>query len=101
MAAQAVAGDKTRLVRGKCYVTKDVSLLGSSAATRHLLVLSAAACAQNIDTDQIIPAEHLTLVPSDVRLSKQLCAPLLCHLHLALKPGQCSQRSTRSWAALR
>ncbi|KAL3130760.1 Plasma membrane sulfite pump involved in sulfite metabolism [Trebouxia sp. C0009 RCD-2024] len=35
------AQQKTRIVRGKCYVTKD-----------------------NIDTDQIIPAEYLTLVPS-------------------------------------
>lgn len=35
------AAQKTRVVRGKCYVTKD-----------------------NIDTDQIIPAEYLTLVPS-------------------------------------
>ncbi|DBB08713.1 hypothetical protein WJX82_002760 [Trebouxia sp. C0006] len=35
------AKQKTRVVRGPCYVTKD-----------------------NIDTDQIIPAEYLTLVPS-------------------------------------
>lgn len=35
------AQQKTRVVRGKCYVTRD-----------------------NIDTDQIIPAEYLTLVPS-------------------------------------
>lgn len=64
------AAGKTRVVRGKCYVTRDVSV----PSGRRLCVrvsclihqINDVTLVQNIDTDQIIPAEYLTLVPSKV-----------------------------------
>ena len=68
-----------RVVRGKAFVTKDVSFFcvcvrfgakcGSHAQRAPRLSLSrrhSHNSPQNIDTDQIIPAEYLTLVPSKV-----------------------------------
>lgn len=52
-----------RVVRGKCYVTKD-----------------------NIDTDQIIPAEYLTLVPSKPDEYEKLGSYALCGLPDDLYP---------------
>ncbi|KAL4452054.1 hypothetical protein ABPG75_007716 [Micractinium tetrahymenae] len=52
-----------RVIRGKCYVTKD-----------------------NIDTDQIIPAEYLTLVPSKPDEYEKLGSYALCGLPDDLYP---------------
>ena len=69
-------------------------------------------CAQNIDTDQIIPAEYLTLVPSKVRRTAyrpEATACLLCQLQVGLlwESSQArvrwrvrSRRSTRSLGAM-
>ena len=60
---------KTRVVRGKCYVTKDASALSVQPLFLAVLLfarLQPESVLQNIDTDQIIPAEYLTLVPSKV-----------------------------------
>ncbi|KAK9810920.1 hypothetical protein WJX73_008440 [Symbiochloris irregularis] len=60
----AVSNKKpARVVRGKCFVTRD-----------------------NIDTDQIIPAEHLTLVPSNPDELEQLGSFALCGLPQELYP---------------
>ena len=86
VSAAGGAERRSRKVRGKCFVTKDVSLpakeicqLPFTPFTDHLQIqllpfdLSSDGKAQpgcvlqNIDTDQIIPAEYLTLVPSKVR----------------------------------
>ena len=96
VAAANSSSGNSRVIRGPCFVTRDVSaLLAQScfineasavprldsrrpnmnkAVTLHL---------QNIDTDQIIPAEYLTLVPSKV------CRHL-SHIHLTSvrKKGQ-------------
>ena len=67
--------EEPRIIKGKCYVTRDVS--GSCSSSWECCVWGVplpdadlpAAClpaVQNIDTDQIIPAEYLTLVPSKV-----------------------------------
>lgn len=75
-----------RVVRGKVFVTRDVSRAVEQLAAEmheggphqsggrealicplHRLPLDSTALSlQNIDTDQIIPAEYLTLVPSKV-----------------------------------
>jgi hypothetical protein len=56
--------------------------------TRDHVLQHAPACMQNIDTDQIIPAEYLTLVPSVVR---RLALPQLVHTGSEgwLLDGQC------------
>lgn len=59
VSCSAADGSK-RVIKGKCFVTKDVRAACASRfdhPNTH---------AQNIDTDQIIPAEYLTLVPSKV-----------------------------------
>lgn len=62
------AQQKTRIVRGKCYVTKDVCVVVGQALFLPCSYCQLGSCymLQNIDTDQIIPAEYLTLVPSKV-----------------------------------
>ena len=70
------AAGAARVVRGKCFVTKDVS--PCSALSAPLLLpcdLTPHAVLQNIDTDQIIPAEYLTLVPSKVWALHAWCLP--------------------------
>lgn len=64
-----------RVVRGKCFVTKDVriSLHMALLYTDYGPVIKLFLRLQNIDTDQIIPAEYLTLVPSKVRKSAAAC----------------------------
>ena len=79
-AARGTDSGNRRVIRGPCFVTRDVRL------SRAQMLLYCFVCAvvlvrellegadvmtpslQNIDTDQIIPAEYLTLVPSKVRL---------------------------------
>jgi hypothetical protein len=53
-----------RIIRGKCFVTKDVRVCCCTFRAHTPLTVT---LPQNIDTDQIIPAEYLTLVPSKVR----------------------------------
>ena len=78
-AARGTDSGNRRVIRGPCFVTRDVRL------SRAQMLLYCSVCAvvlvrellegadvmtpslQNIDTDQIIPAEYLTLVPSKVR----------------------------------
>jgi hypothetical protein len=67
-----------RVISGKCFVTRDVGTWASEScscsryphhppdASRQLTGYPCLTL-QNIDTDQIIPAEYLTLVPSKVR----------------------------------
>ena len=68
----AAEGHAIRKVRGKAFVTKDVCLppvAGNISTVRYdCWFRPDKGCLQNIDTDQIIPAEHLTLVPSDVSI---------------------------------
>ena len=67
---------KTRVVRGKCYVTKDAStpfVQPLFLAALPFAELTFERLMQNIDTDQIIPAEYLTLVPSKVLQLSVLC----------------------------
>eukprot|EP00898_Chlorokybus_atmophyticus_P007580 jgi/Chlat1/7823/Chrsp66S07334 len=58
--AAARGTDGERTVRGPCFVVDDVAYFVHTLglATDSILAM------QNIDTDQIIPAEYLTLVPS-------------------------------------
>jgi len=61
------SADAARVVRGTCFVTKDVSTRASrGGVVVYYVAKSHKLFAQNIDTDQIIPAEYLTLVPSKV-----------------------------------
>lgn len=59
---------------------------------------------QNIDTDQIIPAEYLTLVPSKVSTEpsacKWPCQRFRNHRGLPNIAFHCSRMSMRSWAAM-
>ena len=77
-AAKGTDSGNRRVIRGPCFVTRDVRL------TMAKMLLQCYVCVvvpvwklledadvmtpslQNIDTDQIIPAEYLTLVPSKV-----------------------------------
>ncbi len=59
-------------------------------------MLNVSHCAQNIDTDQIIPAEYLTLVPSKVwgaaRCSREAAAAAaLCSDHWRCDVHACPQ----------
>ena len=79
-AANTSSNGNSRVIRGPCFVTRDVSflwLIGIVSVSIQLecgLITALLVCLrllilhlQNIDTDQIIPAEYLTLVPSKVR----------------------------------
>jgi hypothetical protein len=96
-----------RVVKGKCYVTKDVrarippsqQLYGARQSIYIAIGL------QNIDTDQIIPAEYLTLVPSKVGCSRSCsCVNCSSRRHQPLTSTHmdlhCSRMSMRSWAAM-
>ena len=91
--AQANGKDITaRIVRGKCYVTRDVRVQPAWCRLAHLWLVyftEIGVWVQNIDTDQIIPAEYLTLVPSRVsgtlsRLCREVCHRFLLLLLLTL-----------------
>ena len=98
---------RSRRVRGKCFVTKDVSAqtLHTVHTIQHLFnqskfaasvcwrVLKVAEILQNIDTDQIIPAEYLTLVPSKVSPSSRCFKPSSPHILQDMMPVSLTCRS--------
>lgn len=88
------AVQKTRVVRGPCYVTRDVSVVAHLARlgrqVKFLLL-------QNIDTDQIIPAEYLTLVPSKVGLR---CPHPPVVQSCKILSLICRKMSMKSWAVM-
>lgn len=97
-----------RVVRGKCFVTRDVSsgTCPKMLAGKHITQCSSVdsmVYLQNIDTDQIIPAEYLTLVPSKVIASSLLLSnQMRCFFYINEISSclACSQTNMRSWAAM-
>jgi hypothetical protein len=62
----------SELLEARCSCAKTYAMkrhLASECYFDSCVVYSCAVRVQNIDTDQIIPAEYLTLVPSKVRAS--------------------------------
>ena len=95
-AANGTGSGNRRIIRGPCFVTRDVRLTTASVKLYRyfcvvvpirLLLEDADVMTpslQNIDTDQIIPAEYLTLVPSKVHFQYSITlSPSACRCVLA------------------